>query len=130
MKELKQCISMDVADGIGSWNETIIKLKPHIHLKMRQVASYKKKKIKDELSYGKIMMHIDYSESYKCTQQDEIQSAYSGHTCFNIFTACCYYQSGLSDGLKKVPVTITSESSDHFRITTFPGVDALVPDVH
>ena len=39
--------------------------------------------------------------------------AYFGHTCFSIFNACYYYQNGLSDGLENVPVTITSESSDH-----------------
>ena len=71
---------------------------------MRKVASYNK--IKDEL---KFWLNNDYSESCKNAQQNEIQSAYFGHTCFTIFTACCYYGSGLSDGLENVPVMMTRE---------------------
>lgn len=65
------------------------------------------------------IMYVDYSNSYKNTQQYEIQSAYSEHTCFSIFIACCYYQSGLSDGLENAAVTITSESSDHLVLLHF-----------
>ena len=46
--------------------------------------------------------------------QDEIQSAYFGHSCFSIFTDCSYHQ---SEGvLKKYPITIVSEVSNHSHI--------------
>ena len=74
-------------------------------------------------------MHVDYSESYKNAQQDEIKRPNIGHTCFSIFTACCYYQSGLSDGLENVQVTITSESSDHSRIAVLACIKMLVKHI-
>ena len=55
--------------------------------------------------------------------------AYFGHTCFSIFNACYYYQNGLSDGLEDVPVTITSESSDHSRIAAFLYVNMLIKHI-
>ena len=80
--------------------------------------------MKDELSYGEILLHVDYSENYKNAQQDEIQSAYFGHTCFSLFTACCYYKS--DSALKNISTTITSESSDHSRIAAFSCVNAVI----
>ena len=74
-------------------------------------------------------MHVDYSESYENAQQDEIQSAYFGHTCFIILTACCYYRSGLSDGLENVPVSITSELSDHSRIVAYSSANMLIKHI-
>ena len=114
-KVLKQYISMDVADLIEFWNEAIVNLKSHIYFKRKQIASYNE--IKDEFTCGEIIIHVDYSESCKNAQQDEIQNAYFRHTCFIIFIACCYYKSELSDGLEKVPVTIKSELSDHSYIS-------------
>lgn len=64
-------------------------------------------------------MYVDYSNSYKNAQQDEIESAYTEHTCFSISIACCYYQSGLNYGSKNVSVTITSESSDPLVLLHF-----------
>ena len=69
-------------------------------------------------------MHVDYSESYK-NAQDEIQSAYFGHTCFSLFTACYYYRSINSSHLENVPITITSESSDHSRNAAFSCVNEI-----
>ena len=70
-------------------------------------------------------MHVDYSENYKNTEQNEIQSAYFGHTCFRIFTDCCYYKAEERE-LIKYPVTITSESSDHSRIAAFCCVNKII----
>ena len=39
---------------------------------------------------NKVLISVDYTESYKHKQQREIQSVYFGHTRFSIFTACCY----------------------------------------
>ena len=51
-------------------------MKEHIHRKRVQVESYNSHK--DELKKGEALVHVDYSESYKNKQQDEIQSAYFG----------------------------------------------------
>ena len=82
--------------------------------------------MKEDIDFGEIIMHVDYSESYKNAQQDEIQSAYFGHTCFSLFTACCYYRNKNSLLLENVPITITSESSDHSRIAAFSCINTIV----
>lgn len=66
------------------------------------------------LKQGEVILHVDYSESYKNRQQDEIQSAYFGQSSFSLFTACVYYNNNGS--LMKKPITVVSESSDHSRI--------------
>ena len=40
---------------------------------------------------GEVLIHCDYSENYKNTQQNEIQSAYFGQSSFSLLTACIYY---------------------------------------
>lgn len=42
----------------------------------------------------------------------EIQSAYFGHECFSIFTACCYH-CATNKELVNENITVTSERSDH-----------------
>ena len=42
----------------------------------------------------------------------EIQSAYFGHECFSIFTACCYH-CPTNKELVNENITVTSERSDH-----------------
>ena len=44
-----------------------------------------------DLKQGDAIFHVDYSESYKNKQQDEIQSAYFGQSIFSLFTACVYH---------------------------------------
>ena len=68
------------------WVETIRTLKSHIYRKCEQVASSNKQK--DELKTGEALIHVDFSESYNNTQQDEIQSAYVGQQNFSTFTCC------------------------------------------
>ena len=60
---------------ILNWVETIRTLKRH-------------NKQKDELKTGEALIHVDFSESYNNTQQDEIQSAYIGQQNFSTFTSC------------------------------------------
>ena len=45
-------------------------------------------KEKDELKRGEALVHVDYSQSYNRTQQNEIQSAYFDQENFSIFTSC------------------------------------------
>ena len=54
----------------------LIEKKTVSNRKHEQVASYDKQK--DELKTGEALIHVDYSESYNNTQQDEIQSACFG----------------------------------------------------
>ena len=78
--------------------------------KHEQVASYDKQK--NELKTGEALIHVDCSESYNNTQQDEIQSACFGQQNFSIFTSCSYYRESEQDDLTRIPILI-SESSDH-----------------
>ena len=70
-------------------------------------------------------MQVDYSESYKNNEQNEMQGAYFGHSCFSIFNTCCYYKAEEGE-LMKYPVTITSESSHHSRIAAFSCVNKII----
>ena len=97
--------------------ETIGNLKRHVYRKHEQVASYNKQK--DELKTGEALIHVDCSESYNNTQQDEIQSAYFGQLNFSIFTSCSYYREAEQGNLAKIPIAVISESSDHSRIAAF-----------
>ena len=38
------------------------------------------------------LIHVDYSENYNSTQQNEIQSAYFDQQNVNIFASCSYYR--------------------------------------
>ena len=44
--------------------------------------------VKEALDHGKILVHVDYVESYKSSQQNEIQSVYFENSTFSIFAAC------------------------------------------
>jgi len=48
--------------------------------------------LKQNLKKDQCIVHVDYSEGYSNKQQDEIQSAYFGHSTFSIFTVCGYYR--------------------------------------
>ena len=67
---------MPFSQVIPKWVETISNPKRHIYRKLEQVASYNKQK--DKLKTREALIHLDYSENYNNTQQDEIQSAYFG----------------------------------------------------
>ena len=71
---------------------------------------------------------MDYSESYKNKQQDEIQSAYFGQSCFSLFTACVYHKD--EDGnLVKLPICVVSESNDQSRSAALACVDVVVKEI-
>ena len=73
---------------------------------------------------GELIVQCDYSKNNKNVEQDEIQCAYFGHTCFSIFTACGYYKA--HDKLIKNPITIIMEASDHSRIAAFACFSKVV----
>ena len=104
----------------------VIELKEHIHRKRIQVAAYNS--CKTDLTQGEAILHVDYSESYKNRQQDEIQSAYFGQSTFSLFTACVYHLDD-SGSLIKRPITVVSESSDHSRIAALTCIDFVIKEV-
>ena len=107
--------------------ETISNLKRYIYRKREQVASYNKQK--GELKTGEALIHEDYSENYNNTQQDEIQSVYSGQQNFSIFTYCSYYRESEQGNLVKIPIAVINESSDHSRIAAFTCTNAIVNEL-
>ena len=119
----KITVTEDCSDCVGSWQESMKSLKQHVFRKRSQAASLTE--AKSNLQEGHLLNHIDYSESYKNAEQNEIQSTYFGRSCFSIFTACCYYRT--EEGvLMTYPVTITSESSNHSRIAAFSCVNKIL----
>ena len=74
------------------------------------------------------MLHVDYSESYKNVQQNEIQNAYFGQESFSLFTAS-YYHLTSQGFMFKHPITSVSENSDHSRIAALTCVDVAVKEM-
>ena len=121
-KVSKISLIVDFDEAQSRWNETISGLKRHIYRKRVQVAHFNTQK--ELLKEGEVLVQVDYSENYKNQDQNEIQSAYFGHDCFSMFTACSYYKDG--DDLVKKPIAIVSESSDHSRIAAFSCLSTVV----
>ena len=86
--------------------------------------------MKENIEPGTAIIHVDYSESYRNKQQDEIQSAYFGQTSFSIFTACVYHKANNgADTVVKRPMTIISESSDHSRIASMSCIHMIIEEI-
>ena len=49
--------------------------------------------MKAGLTETELIIYGDFSENYKNQQQNDIESAYFGHSTFSLFTACVYYRS-------------------------------------
>lgn len=74
------------------------------------------------------MINVDYSENYANQEQQEIQSAYFGHECFSIFTACYYLRAANGEFVNE-NITETSEASDHSRIDADTCVMKVITEV-
>ena len=98
-------------------------MKAHIFVKRTQNTHYNR--LKENLKTNEFIIHVDYSESYKDKEQDEIQSAYFGHNSFSIFTLCCYTR-GIDGTLSNENFTVTSEAIDHSRIAAFSCVNLII----
>ena len=122
-KVQKITVTEDRSDCVGNWKESVKSLKQHIFRKRSQATSLIE--VKSNLQEDHLLMQVDYSESYKNAEQNQIQSAYFGHSCFSIFTACCYYRTEEGE-LMTYPVKTTSESSYHSRIPAFSGVNKIL----
>ena len=92
---------MSIDESIGLLNGAIKILKRHIHL--RRVQLYFYNNVKNEIIKIEVLIDVDYSDSCKNKQQQEIQSAYFGHTTFSDAENKMIYEF----------VTITSKLSEH-----------------
>ena len=61
-------------EAAARFKKFIVTLKSHIYAKRAQNRHYNL--VKESLGHGQILAHVDYAESYKNSQQNEIQSAY------------------------------------------------------
>ena len=123
--KINQSLSFDQA--IEKWNSAILTIKKHIYRKRKQVASYNQQKL--DLKPGEALIHVDYSESYSNSQQDEVQSAYFGQQNFSISTSCSYYRGSGEDNLTKVPMAVISESNHHSRIAAFSYIVTIFDEL-
>ena len=115
-------MSLSPREACKYFDEEIRILKRHIFIKRQQHAFYNS--LKENMGVGELLMHVDYSENYVNTQQEEIQSAYFGHSTFSIFTACCYLK-GEDGKLVNENVAVVSEASDHSRIAAFTCINKV-----
>ena len=101
-----------------------LSLKRHIYLKRSQNRHYNH--VKESLDHRQIIVHVDYTESYKNSQQNEIQSAYFGNSTFNIFTACCHTKSLDKGGRKKDSIVVVNDSKEHNRAAALTYLKKVV----
>ena len=75
-----------------------------------------------------MLSHVDYSESYKNKEQDEIQSAYLGQSSLSLFKAAVYHLDS-DRNLVKRPAAGVSESIDHSRIAALTCINFVIKEV-
>ena len=78
----KTSVSLEVDDIIELWQETVQSVKMRIHRKRCQVHAYNEDK--SGLKEGEILLHVDFSESYKSFQS---RMKFSRHTLANVVSA-------------------------------------------
>ena len=107
-----QMVSLD--DAVCTFKSQIKILKEYMFVKRVQNDAYNK--YKADLSDRDLLVHVDFSESYRNDQENEIQSAYFGNQSFSLFTLCCYFKVATSETRNKSVVMVT-ENSYYNRIT-------------
>ena len=118
--------SLDREQFYQQLHQTVLLLKEHIHRKQVQIECYNKQKT--ELKEGEAIVHVDYSESYKNRQQNEIQSVYFGQSAFSLFTACVYHVDENEEFVKR-SICVISESNDHSRAAALTCIDLVIKEV-
>ena len=98
-------------------------LKEQIFVKRVQNDAYNKHKA--ELSDSDLLLYVDFAESYRNDQQNEIQNAYFGNQSFSLFTSCCYFKGATSE-IKNKSVVVVTENSDHNRITSMSCLKKMI----
>ena len=116
-------ISEPFEEATERFKESVVSLKRHIYSKRSQNRHYNH--VKESLDHGQILVHVDYPESYKNSQQNEIQSAYFWNCTFSTFTACCYKKS-LHNGLKKDTIVVLNESKEHNKAASLTCLKKVI----
>ena len=101
-------------------------LKKQIFVKRVQNDAYNKHKA--ELSDGDLLVHVDFAESYRNDQQNEIQSAYFGNQSFSLFTSY-YHFKGVTSEIRNKSVVAVTENSDHNRIILMSCLKKVIDTV-
>ena len=117
----QQMVSFD--DAVCTFKSQIKVLKEHIFVKRVQNDAYNKHKA--ELSDGDLLVHVDFAESYRNDQQNEIQRTYFGNQCFSPFASCCYFKGATSE-IRNKSVVVVTENSDHNRITSMSCLKKVI----
>ena len=97
-------------------------MKAHIHTKGRQFTEITR--IKSNLNKDEFLIHLGYSENYKCQHQNEIQSAYFGKKTSNLFTDCTHYKQ--NEKIQKLPITVTTQEKHKCRVAPMPCVNKVI----
>ena len=120
MEKTEMTLKCDKA--IKSWTSSVVNLEQHIHRKRTQVFCLNS--IKEDLKNTDVLLHVDFSESYKNGNQDEIQGAYFGQSSFSIFTACAYTCTNRK--IRIIPITATTVSNEHSRVTALSCLHKII----
>ena len=83
---------------------------------------------KNVLKEGKALIHVNFSESYKNKQQDEIQSTFFSRSPFTLFTGAVYHLDSDRNLVKRL-VAVVSESTNHSRIAALTCIDFMINEV-
>ena len=75
-----------------------------------------------------MLVHVDFAESYRNDQQNEIKSTYFGNQSFSLFTLCCYFK-GVTSEIRNKCVAAATEKSDHNRITSMSCLKKVIDTV-
>ena len=80
------------------------------------------------MSNGDLLVHVDFAESYRNDQQNEIQSSYFGDQSFSLFTSRCYFE-GVTTEIRNKSVVVLTENSDHNRIASMSCLKKVINTV-
>ena len=75
-----------------------------------------------------MLVHVDFAESYRNDQQNEIKSTYFGNQSFLPFKSCFYFK-GVTRKIKNKSVVVVTENSDHNRITSMSYLKKVIDTV-
>ena len=75
-----------------------------------------------------MQIHVDFAESHKNDQQNEIQSAYFENQSFSLFTSCCYFK-GVTSEIRNKSAVVVTENSDYNRITSMSCLNKVIDTV-
>ena len=123
----KSQVILSTEDTLTLWNSKIQRLKEHIFTKRQRQSkiSYLNVNIK----VNEVLIHLDYSKSYKSQDQNKILSVYFGQASFSLFTAFPYSPCSETNEIKTIPTTITSEASDKSRMASITCVKKVIDHV-